>query len=184
MREASKTSFRTTGRRNSEQTVTLGDGDRRELPDVLQAGDRLVVDTSVVIAYLRGDEPISPLATVVFDEFVANERNPAVLSAVTVAEALVWPITAGGRALSAMRTFLLAFPGMAIRSTDFLVAAEAARLRAAAGISMPDALIAATATLTSSRWLITNDRVLRDRLASIAWPAEVLLLDELLGDAD
>jgi predicted nucleic acid-binding protein len=154
----------------------------RKLPDLIPAGDRLVVDTSVVIAYFKGDEPISELATLVFDELVAGERNPAMLSAVTVAEALVWPITAGGTALSAMRTFLLAFPGLAIRSVDFLVAAEAARLRAAAGISMPDALIAATATLTSRRWLITNDRLLRDRLVAIAWPAQVLVLGELAGD--
>jgi len=154
----------------------------RELPDLIPAGDRLVVDTSVVIAYFKGDEPISELATLVFEELIASERNPAVLSAVTVAEALVSPITAGGMALSTMRTFLLAFPGLAIRSTDFLVAAEAARLRAAAGISMPDALVAATATLTSSRWLITNDRLLRDRLASLASPVQVLVLGELAGD--
>jgi predicted nucleic acid-binding protein len=154
----------------------------RSISDHIEAGDRLVVDTSVVIAYFKGDEPIAELATSVFEELIASERNPAVLSAVTVAEALVWPITAGGTALSTMRTFLLAFPGLAIRSTDFLVAAEAARLRAATGIWMPDALIAATATLTSSRWLITNDRVLRDRLVSIAWPAEVLVLHELHGD--
>jgi predicted nucleic acid-binding protein len=140
-----------------------------------------VLDTSVVIAYLKGGEPISRLAAFIFDELVAKERNPAVLSAVTVAEALVRPIAAGGSALATVRTFLLAYPGLAIRSTDFLVAAEAARIRVATGIATPDALIAATATLTSSRWLITNDRVLGDRLAGLQWPAQVLVLGELAG---
>jgi predicted nucleic acid-binding protein len=150
----------------------------RALRDLIGDGDRLVVDTSIVIAYLKGDEPISEAAALVFDELVATERNPATLSTVSVAEALVSPINTGGRALSAIRTFLLAFPGLAIRSVDFLVAAEAARLRAATGITTPDALIAASATLTSSRWLITNDRILRDRLTKIKWPVQVLVLGE------
>lgn len=150
-----------------------------DLREVIQAGDRLVLDTSVVIAYLKGGERISGLSTFILDDLVAKERNPAVLSAVTVAEALLRPISAGGKALAAIRTFLLAFPGLAIRSTDFLVAAEAARLRAATGLSTPDALIAATATLTSSPWLVTNDVVLRDRLAGLPWSTQVIVLGDM-----
>jgi predicted nucleic acid-binding protein len=153
----------------------------RDICEVVADGDRMVVDTSVVIAYLKGNEAISEVATFFFDELVATDRNPAVFSAVTVAEVLTKPIAAGGTALSAARTFMLAFPGLEIRSTDFLGAADAARLRATCGIKIPDALIAATATLTSSRWLVTNDRVLRDQLAGVDWPANVLVLSEMIG---
>ncbi|MEX2548558.1 MAG: hypothetical protein WD830_12350, partial [Chloroflexota bacterium] len=59
------------------------------------------------------------------------------------------------------------------------VAAEAAAIRAQTGAALPDALVAATATLTSSRWLITNDRVLRDRLSGLDWQTTVLLLSEI-----
>ncbi len=61
---------------------------------------------------------------------------------------------------------------------DFLVAAEAARIRARTGAATPDALIAATATLSDSRWLVTSDQALRERLASFEWDTTVLVLGE------
>lgn len=115
----------------------------------------------------------------VIDGLIGTERNPAVLSAISVTELLVRPLAAGPRHAAMMRSFLLGFPGLSIRSADFLVGAEAARIRAATGVTTPDALIAATATLTSSSWLITNDRVLRDRLAGHSWATTVMLLSDL-----
>jgi predicted nucleic acid-binding protein len=64
------------------------------------------------------------------------------------------------------------------------VAAEAAAIRARTGAEMPDAMIAATATVTSSPWLITNDRVLRDALAGFDWETQVLLLSEIEAAAE
>lgn len=96
-----------------------------------------------------------------------------------MAEILVQPIAKGGQAAALVRTFLLGFPGLSVRSCDFLVAAEAAHIRAQTGASVPDALIAATATLTSSPWLITNDQVLRDRLSGFDSQTAVLVLSEL-----
>ena len=144
--------------------------------DQIAPDDQLLIDTSAVIAYLKGDEPASAASAVVLDQLVASGRNPAMISAITVAELLVHPLRAGPQAVATLRTFLLGFPGLSIRSCDFLVAAEAARIRAATGVTTPDALIAATATLTSSAWLITCDRDLRDQMTAFAWSTRVMLL--------
>lgn len=159
--------------------MTAGNPDQESrLP--IAAGEWVVLDTSTVIAYLNATEEASAAARLVIDGLVATERNQGWISSVTVAELLIRPLRSGDRAhLETTKTFLLDFPGLSIRSADFLVAAEAAAIRAQTGASMPDALVAATATLTSSRWLITNDRVLRDRLAKLDWKTTVVLLSEL-----
>lgn len=145
----------------------------------INEGESIVLDTSTLIAYLNLSESVSAAATYVLDELVATERNPAVISAVTAGEVLVRPLKQLGRVPEQTKTFLLDFPGLSIRSADFRVAAEAAAIRAKTGAALPDALIAATATLTSSRWLITNDRTLRDRLSGLDWGTQVILLSDL-----
>jgi predicted nucleic acid-binding protein len=145
----------------------------------LPAGDWVVLDTSVVIAYLNGHEVVSEAARSVLDGLIATERNPGWISSVTVGEVLIRPLRDDGRHVEVAKSFLLDFPGLSIRSADFLVAAEAADIRASTGASLADAMIAATATVTSSQWLITNDRELRDRLANLDWQTKVVLLSEL-----
>ena len=144
-------------------------------------GEPMVLDTSTVIAYLSASESVSPVARQILESLVATERNPAVISSVTVAEVLVGPIRALDRVPSYVKTFLLDFPGLSVRSADFLVAAEAAEIRAKTGAALPDAMVAATATLTSSRWLITNDRTLHDQLAKLSWDTTVVLLSDITG---
>ncbi len=85
-------------------------------------------------------------------------------------------MTAGRAETATLTAILLGFPGLSIRSADFLVAAEAARIRARTGAATADSLIAATATVTSSKWLITKDRTLADRLAGLDWSPRVVLL--------
>ena len=145
----------------------------------IPAGDWVVLDTSTVIAYLNAGEEVSPVARLVIDDLVGAERNPGIISSITVAEVLVRPIREIGEVPSHTKTFLLHFPGLSVRSADFLVAAEAAAIRAGTGAPLPDSLIAATATVTSSRWLITNDKAMRDRLAKLEWETSVVLLSEL-----
>ena len=147
--------------------------------DDFPAGESLVLDTSTVIAYLNASEEVSLAARHVFESLVATARNPALISSITVAEVLVRPLRELGHVPSYVKTFLLDFPGLSVRSADFLVAAEAAQIRAQTGATLSDALIAATATLNSSRWLITNDRTLRDRLDGLPWDTSVILLSEL-----
>lgn len=145
----------------------------------IPAGDAIVLDTSALIAYLGGAEPVSATATELLDGMILTGRNPGVVSSISVAELMVRPLADGPSAAAAVTAFLMGFSGITIRSADFLVAAEAARIRVLTRAATPDALIAATATLTESRWLVTNDRVLRDRLRPLAWATTVLLLDDV-----
>jgi hypothetical protein len=77
--------------------------------------------------------------------------------------------------------FLWGLPDLLVRSVDFLVAAEAARIRAATRLGMPDASILATGVLTMAQVLATNDRHLADAASSVAPHIDVLLLAEVLG---
>ncbi len=145
----------------------------------IASGESIVLDTSTLIAYLNASEAASPAARMIVDDLIATERNPAILSSITVAEMLVQPLRELGRVPNDIKGFLLGFPGLSVRSADFLLASEAALIRARTGASMPDALVAATATVTSSQWLITNDQVLANRLKGFSGQWAVLLLSDL-----
>ena len=150
----------------------------RRLSEVVPSAATLVLDTSVLVGYLGGREAISPLTTLVLDEWVRPGRNSAVVSAISAAELMVWSVRRGREATAEMTSFLLGFEGMSIRSADFLVAAEAARIRAETNATMPDALIAATATLAGADRLLTNDGALHDRLRPLKGAPTVLLLSD------
>ena len=147
--------------------------------EAIAPGEQLLLDTSALIVYLKGDETASPLATQILDGMILTGRNSAIVSAISVSELLVRPIGASPRAAATVRTFLVGFPNLSIRSCDFLIAAEAANIRAKTPATTPDALIAATATLTSCPWLVTNDRTLRDHLRDLDWQTRVLLLSDV-----
>ena len=76
------------------------------LEQFVPMGSRVAVDTSAVIAYLHGGEPASPAATWLFDGRIAQARNSAVISSITVAEILVGPIREGPAAAATADAFL------------------------------------------------------------------------------
>ncbi len=128
-----------------------------ELETALPAGASLLIDTSVVLAYLTGTEPASPLATRVFDAFVATGRNPAALSTVTVQEILVRPFRRGSAAVATAEGFLRHFAEIRVVDVSYEIAREAARIRSLTGLRTPDALIIATAVVTAADVVITID---------------------------
>jgi predicted nucleic acid-binding protein len=134
------------------------------MTDVLPAGTSVLIDTSVVLAYLTGTEAISPLALELFDRCLATGRNPGAVSAVTVTELLVRPFRAGGSAVSTVEGFLRHFADLGIAPVDYATAREAARIRAATGLSAPDALIVATHVVGATDVLVTNDASWPERL--------------------
>jgi predicted nucleic acid-binding protein len=130
----------------------------------LPEGASVLVDTSVVLAYLAGGEPASSDAQELFDGLVSTGRNPALLSAVTVAEILVRPFRAGPAAVAIAVGFLRHFADMRIVSVDFAVSREAARIRASTNLAMPDALIVASARIAGADVVVTGDRSWRTRI--------------------
>ena len=125
----------------------------------MPAGETLLLDTSVLIAYLDGDDETSPVAEAIIDGFIRSERNTAIASMVTVTEVLVGPARTGDRALYAtVVEFLTQLPRLRLREVDFRIAERAATLRARYKLRGSDALIVATADVAGAGRIISNDR--------------------------
>jgi predicted nucleic acid-binding protein len=128
------------------------------LVDRLAAGDRLLLDSSVLAAYLDGGERTSDLAAELLDGLVRSGRNPAVVSMVSVLETLIRPLRRLPAAHGTVLAFYREFPNLVAAPVDLDVAAEAANLRVAFGLSAPDALIAATSRSTGAATRFGNSR--------------------------
>lgn len=131
---------------------------RASLEQAIPAGAPILLDSSTILAYLSGQEAVSPAATVVLDEFVANGRNRAVISAITVTEVLVRPFRAASEsALRAVEAFLGHFPNLAVAPLDFGTARDAAQIRALSAAPTPDAAILASGRAAGVRVAVAND---------------------------
>jgi predicted nucleic acid-binding protein len=148
----------------------------------IAAGARLVLDGSVLIAYLAAAETVSPVARVIIEDYLGGERNDAVLSALAAGEILVRPHREGTARSVAFE--ILDMPGLTIRSVDFLVAAEAARMCAVSSLRLPDAIMLATGILAGATYLVTNDRRLAAAASDVAPGMAVCLLADHVGSAD
>jgi predicted nucleic acid-binding protein len=142
----------------------------------------MLIDTSVVLAYLGGDKPTSELATQLFDAFVATGRNPASLSMVTVGEILVRPFRSGPAAVARAEGFLRHFGDMRLIGVDYDVAREGARIRAATMLRTPDALILASAAIGNVDLLVTNDLAWKRRASVLAPDLRLIVLTDLMAD--
>jgi predicted nucleic acid-binding protein len=120
-------------------------------------GQRVLVDTSVVLAYLTGEEAVERAATQLFDDFFASGRDRGVISTVTVGEVLVRPFTIGPAPVATIDGFFQQFADLEVVSVDYAIAREAARVRATTGLRMPDAIILATSRIARCDVLCTND---------------------------
>lgn len=145
---------------------------------MIPAGSSVLADTSVVLAYLTGTEPVSPLATELFDAFVASGRNPASLSMVTVEEILVRPFRRGPAAVATAEGFLRHFAEIRLIDVRYEIAREAARIRAATGLRTPDALIVASALVAEVDIVVTNDQSWPALTKAFAPRLEVLVLTD------
>lgn len=151
------------------------------LTDRVLPGDRLLLDSSVLAAYLDGGERTSALAIELLDDLVRTGRNPAVVSMVSVVETLIRPLRRLPAAHATVLAFYREFPNLVTAPVDLDVAAEAANLRVAFGLSAPDALIAATGLTAGVSHLVTNDRAWLSRLAPLRDRTQVLVLGDLVG---
>ena len=151
------------------------------LADRVPPGDRILLDSSVLAAYLDGGERTSVLAIELLDDLVRTGRNPAVVSMVSVVETLIRPLRRLPAAHATVLAFYREFPNLVTAPIDLDVAAEAANLRVAFGLSAPDALIAATGLAAGVSHLVTNDRAWLSRLAPLRNRAQVLVLGDLVG---
>ena len=149
------------------------------LEAAIEPGRAVFVDTSVVLAYVVGAEATSDLARQLFDAFAATGRNPVAVSAVTVAELLVRPFRRGSSAVATAEGFLRHFGDLRTVDVTYAVAREAARIRAATDLPMPDTLIVASAVATDTNVLVTNDRAWPRRLGEVLPSLSIVVLSDL-----
>jgi predicted nucleic acid-binding protein len=151
---------------------------RSSLEAAVPPNTEILLDTSVVLAYLNASEAASPAATVVIDDFVRTGRNRATISALSVVQTLVRPFDAGPAALGSVDAFLLHFPNLTVSSIDYAVAREAARLRARTSLKTPDALIIATALGGGIPIVVANNAKWTRAIADAAPAVTLCHLDE------
>jgi predicted nucleic acid-binding protein len=150
---------------------------KASLKRAVAAGSVLVLDTSAVLAYLDGGEAASSAATDVLDELVQTGRNRALISTVTVTEAMVRPFRlASAPAIATVETFLGMFPNLGVVAIDFAIAREAARVRALTGLATPDCLVISTAIVMGADVIVANDEHWKAALVKLDSPAHLCLL--------
>ena len=118
---------------------------RSSLQATLRGVSRFALDTSVLIAAADASDPRRPCARWLLDEVERGRFAFAVISTLTVAEALVRAVGASFEEGVAAQTALRNFPHLTIAPLDFDIAVEVAHVRGATRLKMPDAIVLGTA---------------------------------------
>ncbi len=141
----------------------------RSLEHAIPTGDLILLDTSTIASYFKGNESASPVATHVIDHYVATGRNPSVVSTVTAMELLVPPLRDQDDVLFRSVDFFLRHTRhLQIADMTFAIAHEAAIIRARYGLKTPDALIVGTGRVLAVRHVVSNDREGRRKLGEVS----------------
>jgi predicted nucleic acid-binding protein len=131
------------------------------LVDHIPDGALLTIDSAPIIYALEGNPRFAPTYVELF-EAVATGRFRAVASAVTLAEVLTGPLKRGDEVLAARyNEALCRAPGWRVVDVSADLARQAAQVRARTGLKLPDAIQVATALMTGSHALISQDRDFR-----------------------
>jgi predicted nucleic acid-binding protein len=111
-----------------------------------------LLDTSIVIGALNRDDALHEVAGQAIR--TERDRHALAISALTYAEILVGPLRAGGRAVEVVERF-----AAQVRIVDLspAIARLAAELRATRGLTLPDAVIAATGLRLEADVIVTAD---------------------------
>lgn len=127
------------------------------LDAALRGVRRIAVDTSVWLAAADADDPRQPCARWLLDEVERGRFSVALIPTLTVAEALVRPVSAsleeGVTAQTALRNYL----NLTVASLDFDTAVEVAHVRAATKLKMPDAIVLGTAIAHQVEAIVHSD---------------------------
>ncbi|MCC7368416.1 MAG: PIN domain-containing protein [Chloroflexi bacterium] len=148
------------------------------LDRAIRDGERLLIDTSTLVAYLNRAEAATPVASYILDEMVHPGRNRGLVSMITVMDVLVRPLRAGTpEPYQHIMEFISQFPNLTPVPVDLPVAQEAASVRAMFRLSAPDALIVATGLISQVHHLVTNDATWTRKLQPLASRIKVCHLD-------
>lgn len=134
---------------------------------------RIALDTCIFIYQWEGSPRYSPLTDWMFASLERADRT-ATTSTITMTELLVHPYRERDSVrIGELFGLLSIYPNLEWVAPDLSIAARAAEIRGLYGLETPDALQAATAVLSNSSALLTNDLVFR-RVPGL----DVLILDD------
>ena len=139
---------------------------------------RIALDTSVILAAGDAADPRQPCARWLLDEIEHGRFSFAVISSLTVAEALVRAVNSSFEEGVTAQTALRNFPHLSVAALDFDVAVEAAHIRGATKLKMPDAIVLGTAIAHQTEAIVHGD----DEWATKAKPYATALRLVNLGD--
>ena len=150
------------------------------LERALPEGERLLLDTTVLGAFLDATEAAHPVAKTVIEDLVRTGRNPAVVSMVTVMEILVRPLRASPPRHNTVLAFLRSHPNLELAELDIQMAQDAAMLRVEHGLRPPDALVIGTGLACQVGHLVTNDGDWARKLAKLTGRIRVCTIKDFL----
>ena len=135
------------------------------LDAALGSVERVLLDTSTLIAFHSPHERVHPLAVHLMGR-IHSDDDPlrGYYSAISAAELLVRPIRTGVETFTHMQDFLTGFAHLSILPADLVVAGQAANVRAIARMDLLDAFIVGTGLVCGCEAIVSNDERWRRRL--------------------
>lgn len=124
------------------------------------AGQRTYLDTNIIIYAVEKPSPLSVGQLALF-EAIDDGSITAVTSELTLAECLVYPLTANDTRLASAYEQFLTGTEIELIPIDRPILIAAAHMRALTRIKMPDAIHIATAQAAEATVFLTADRRLR-----------------------
>ena len=121
----------------------------------LRRADLVLVDSAPLIYFLEDHAEFAPRFQGLF-ELYEHEQVRVAISVISVSEVLAGPIKHGLDVVA--KRYEKSLGGFEVIPVSIEIAISAARLRAAAGLRLPDALVAATALEIGATALVTHDR--------------------------
>ena len=145
-----------------------------KLDDALHGVSRLAFDTAPIIYFVEANPTYDRLASNIFNRVAAGELE-GWTSVINLSEVLVQPFVSGRSDLqAAYRELLLKSSNFHTLPINATVAENSARMRAAYGLRLPDAIQVAFALDTGCQAMVCNDRPM-GRVTELS----VLILDDL-----
>jgi len=146
-------------RLTGKNQVTLPAAGVRELG--LERGDRFLVgieDDRTVVLVRKPRKWAEEMAGLLFRR-IEDPAGPVhgYCSVVSAAELLVRPIRAGSAQMTNIHEFLTSYPNFTALPVDLIVAVQAANVRAATNLGVPDSIIVASALLAGCDAVVSND---------------------------
>ena len=123
--------------------------------EALPAGALVLVDTAPIIYVLEARARFAKRFAPLFERHARGEIGLAITT-VTIAEVLTGPLAVGEEALA--KRYRTALESWEVVDFNIDIAEQAARLRAAYRLKLPDAIQLASALAINAEALVTHDR--------------------------